>query len=148
MKIVQINCVYEYSSTGRTTMEMHEYCMSYGIESHVFCMNKSDADNNVYYVGTQLDHKLHAIWSRIWGMQGFFSKSATRKMVSQLKRIQPDVVILRNLHSNFVNLPILLGYLAKYDIPTIVVLHDCWFFTGHCTHYTAHKCYKWQSSFC
>ena len=37
MKIVQINCVYEYSSTGRTTMEMHEYCMSYGIESHVFC---------------------------------------------------------------------------------------------------------------
>ena len=145
MKIVQINCVYEYSSTGRTTMEMHEYCMSYGIESHVFCMNKSDADNNVYYVGTQLDHKLHALWSRIWGMQGFFSKSATRKMVSQLKRIQPDVVILRNLHSNFVNLPILLGYLAKYDIPTIVVLHDCWFFTGHCTHYTAHKCYKWQS---
>lgn len=55
-------------------MEMHEYCMSYGIESHVFCMNKSDADNNVYYVGTQLDHKLHALWSRIWGMQGFFQR--------------------------------------------------------------------------
>lgn len=41
MKVVQINAVYEYSSTGRTTMEMHEYLCSQGIESHVFCTNKS-----------------------------------------------------------------------------------------------------------
>ena len=40
MKIVQINAVYEYSSTGRTTMEMHEYLRSIGVESHVFCTNK------------------------------------------------------------------------------------------------------------
>lgn len=37
MKIIQINAVYKFASTGRTTMEMHEYCLQHGIESHVFC---------------------------------------------------------------------------------------------------------------
>ena len=51
MKVVQINAVYEYSSTGRTTMEMHEYLRSQGIESHVFCTNKSIPENNVNKIG-------------------------------------------------------------------------------------------------
>lgn len=144
MKIIQINCVYEFSSTGRATQEMHEYCKTNGIESFVFCMNKSDEAHHVYYVGTHCEHKLHALWSRIFGKQGFFSKDATRKMVAQLKAIEPDVVFLGNLHANFVNLPILLKYLAENNVPTILILHDCWFFTGHCTHYTAVQCYKWQ----
>jgi len=36
-------------------------------------------------------------------------------------------------------------YLAKNDIPTIIVLHDCWFFTGYCCHYTEIGCQRWQT---
>ena len=41
MKIVQVNAVYEYSSTGRNTMETHEYLRTLGHESYVFCTNKN-----------------------------------------------------------------------------------------------------------
>ncbi len=37
----------------------------------------------------------------------------------------------------------LLDYLAKKDIKTIVTLHDCWFLTGGCFHYTAAGCSQW-----
>ena len=145
MKIIQINAVYKFASTGRTTMEMHEYCLQHGIESHVFCPNMSDEEHNIYIIGSKLDHKLHALWSRVFGKQAFFSQCATRKMLKKIDKIQPDVVILRNLHGNYVNLPMLLKYLAKNDIATIVVMHDCWFFTGHCTYYFSIKCDKWQT---
>lgn len=59
---------------------------------------------------------------------------------------KPDVVVLRNLHGNYINLPILLKYLAKNDIATVVVLHDCWFYTGKCCHYTVQGCFKWQEA--
>src|SRR5690606_16107830 len=38
----------------------------------------------------------------------------------------------------------LLKYIAQKDIPTVITLHDCWFFTGKCFHYTAVGCYKWK----
>ena len=66
MKIIQINAIYKYGSTGRTTMEMHEYCLLQGVESHVFCSNISDEDHNIYRIGTAIDHKLHGLWSHIW----------------------------------------------------------------------------------
>ena len=144
MKIVQINAVYEYSSTGRTTMEMHQSLRARGIESYVFCTNHHIPEEQVFMIGNKVDHKLHALGSRVFGRQAYFSYFATKSMIAHLRKINPDVVILRNLHGNYVNLPLLLKFLAKEDIATIVVLHDCWFFTGHCCHYTADKCYKWK----
>lgn len=144
MKIVQINAVYEYSSTGRTTMEMHQSLRARGIESYVFCTNHHIPEEQVFMIGNKVDHKLHALGSRVFGRQAYFSYFATKSMIAHLRHISPDVVILRNLHGNYVNLPLLLKFLAKEDIATIVVLHDCWFFTGHCCHYTADKCYKWK----
>jgi len=51
---------------------------------------------------------------------------------------------LNNLHANFINLKIILQYLSEYDIPTVITLHDCWFYTGKCTHYTQDECSRWQ----
>lgn len=85
----------------------------------MFCPNMSDEEHNIYIIGSKLDHKLHALWSRVFGKQAFFSQCATRKMLKKIDKIQPDVVILRNLHGNYVNLPMLLKYLAKNDIATI-----------------------------
>ena len=84
MKIVQVNAVYKLASTGRTTMEMHEYLQHNGIESYVFCPNMSDEDHNIYRVGSDLDHKIHALGSRILGKQAFFSYGATKKMLDKM----------------------------------------------------------------
>lgn len=145
MKIVQINACYEYSSTGRTCYELHMYLANNGIESYKFYSHPQPDSVKYDLIGSWLDHKLHALLSRITGKQAYFSHLPTRTLIRKLSKIQPDVVILRNFHSNYVNLPMLAQYLSKNDIPTIVVLHDCWFFTGYCCHYTEVNCQKWQS---
>ncbi|WP_278703771.1 glycosyltransferase [Parabacteroides goldsteinii] len=145
MKVVQINAVYEYSSTGRTTKEMHEYFLSVGIESHVFCTNKNIPEKFVYKVSSKQDQRLHSLASHLFDIQGLCSKKSTKAMISKIDVITPDVIILRNLHSNYVNYPLVLEYFAKNDIPTIVVLHDVWTFTGHCCYYTEDHCNKWLS---
>lgn len=145
MKIVQINAVYGYSSTGRNVSEMHESFRQQGIKSFVFTSDKENINDHVYRIGGKWDHKLHALYSRIWGLQGYFSKGATRGMIQRIEQITPDVVVLHNLHANYVHLPILLDFLAKKDIVTLLVLHDFWFMTGHCCHYTSIGCDKWQT---
>lgn len=145
MKVVQINAVYEYSSTGRTCFELHTYLEEHGIESYKFYSKPQLNSKKFDLMGSWLDHKVHALLSRITGKQAYFSNFPTRTLIGKLKKIQPDIVILRNFHSNYVNLPMLVRYLARNDIPTIIVLHDCWFFTGYCCHYTEIGCQKWQS---
>lgn len=145
MNIVQINAVNHFSSTGRTTAELHDFFKQQGHTSHVFCSNESNEADNVHLVGSPFDHKMHALLSRITGRQACFSTAATRRMVEQLRQIRPDTVIIRNFHSNYVDMPQLLTYLAQEDVPTIAVMHDCWYFTGHCTHYTAVGCDKWRT---
>ena len=145
MRIVQINVAYQYGSTGRMAMEIHQTLTDCGDESWVFCTNFSDEKQNIFVIGDKLDHKIHAFMSRLTGLQGYFSKSATQQLIDQFEIIKPDIVHLHNLHSNYVNLSLLLGYLAKKDIATVVTLHDCWFFTGHCCHYTEDKCERWLS---
>lgn len=146
MKIVQINAVYEYSSTGRTTMEMHEFLRAQGIESYVFCSDKHMPQINVYQIGNKLDHKFHSLMSHITDGQGLYSKVSTKKLLVQMDDIRPDIVILRNLHANYINYPSLLKYLADKDIATIIVLHDVWAFTGHCCYYTEDHCNKWLTT--
>lgn len=145
MKIVQINAVYEYSSTGRTTMEMHEYLLSNNYQSYVFCTNRNIPEKFVYKIGSDLDYKVHSFLSHLTDRQACFSIRATKKLIKQLDGIAPDVIILRNLHANYINISLLLRYIAKKDIPTIVVLHDVWAFTGHCCYYTEDNCDKWMT---
>ena len=143
MKVVQVNAVYEYSSTGRTTTEMHDFLRTHGVESYVFCSNKHIPEINVYQVGNKRDYKIHSLMSHLTDSQGLHSKRSTKQLLKQLDGIQPDVVVLRNLHANYIYYPALLKYLMKKDIATIVVLHDVWMFTGHCCYYTEDHCDKW-----
>lgn len=145
MKVLQINAVNGISSTGRTCAEITDYLNQNGHDAHIAYAGGTPADKG-YFIGSTFDHKLHGLWSRVFGKQTYFSKRATKELVAYIQKLKPDVVHLRNLHSNFINLGILLKYLADHDVPTVITLHDCWFYTGKCTHYTVDSCYKWQNN--
>lgn len=145
MKIVQINAVYKASSTGRTTFELHDALQAKGHKSFVFCSDHNASPSNVFQIGNTTDHKIHAFLSRVFGRQAYFSVAATKSLLRKLEVIRPDIVILRNLHANYINLPRLLSYLAQNDVATVLVLHDFWFMTGHCCHYTNIGCDRWQT---
>lgn len=147
MKVLQINAVNKIASTGRTTSEMADFLRKNGHTCAVaYSAGPSENPEWEYRIGSKTDVKLHGLCSRISGKQGYFSKGTTRKLLRFTDDFAPDVVVLRNLHANYIHLPLLLNYLAEKDIPTVAVLHDCWFYTGKCCHYTISGCYKWQAS--
>ena len=144
MRILQINAVYGQGSTGTIVRDIEQLCFKSGIECYVASPDPKVCEaKHGYVIGNTLDHKLHALLSRIHGKQAYFSHIPTRNLLRWIDEIKPDIVHLHNLHSNYIHLNMLLGYLAKKDIKTIVTLHDCWFYTGGCFHYTAAGCDKW-----
>ena len=144
MKVLQINALYEKLSTGRTMKEMHEFMQEHGIESYVASPVLDRHLKNSYKIGNNLDMKMHALLSRITGEQAYFSYFSTKGLLGYIKKINPDIVHLRNLHGNYINLKLLMKYLAENDIAVAVTLHDCWFYTGKCCHYIEDHCYRWK----
>ncbi len=147
MKLLQINAVYGYGSTGVIVKTIHELALSKGIQSYVAysktCTPEKDIING-YKIGNYFGNKLHALLYRIGGKQAYFSRFSTLKLLIHIKKIKPDIVSLHNLHSNYINLNMLLKFLAKNDIKTVLTMHDCWFYTGGCFHYSQIGCNKWQ----
>lgn len=144
MKVLFINETCGTGSIGRIVKEIAIAIEENGGQSLIAYANGEKNFYNTYRIGYNLEHKVHAILSRISGLQGYYSKNATRKLIKKIKEFNPDIVHLNNLHGNYINLRLLLQFLAKEDIATVITLHDCWFYTGKCTHYVMSSCDKWQ----
>lgn len=117
----------------------HTCCIAYG---------RGDAPDgfNTIKIGNQLDIYLHVLKARLFDASGFGSKKATKNLIKQIEEFKPDVIHLHNIHGYYINIEILFNYLKKHpEIKKIWTLHDCWTFTGHCSHYTYRKCNKWQT---
>lgn len=145
MRILQINAVGDGGSTGRTCRELNDILIEQGHQGLVLYGNGSSDYKYAQKISGEYGVKLHGALSRILGKNAAYSPFATRKALRVIREYQPDVVHLRNLHGNYINIKPLLKYLSRMDIPTVVTLHDCWIYTGKCTHYTEKGCYKWQT---
>ncbi len=146
MKILQINAVYKHLSTGSNVFELNQALRADGHQAiAAYSVGTAEIPDEEYLIGSLIGQKLHALLSRITGLQGYFSSHATKKLLRYMDQYAPDVVVLNNLHANYIHLPMLLKYLAKKDIPTVAVLHDCWFYTGKCCYYTTVDCERWKT---
>lgn len=144
MVVLQINAVGQTSSTGRNCKEISDYINQ---NTEYLCYTAfatGKVDEQSYMVGNKIERKIHAFMSRVTGKQAYFSKVGTRKLIKYIQTIGPNVVVLGNLHGNYINFPMIMKYLNKENIPVVAVLHDCWFYTGKCCHYTVDKCYRWK----
>ena len=143
MRIVQINAVYNRGSTGYIVQAIDKVLRQNNEQSWIAYAEGPSGLSNGIKIGTTIDHKIHALLSRIFGMQGNYSLIATKKLIKKLEMIEPDVVHLHNLHHNYINIELLFEYLSDHHIKTVFTLHDCWFFTGKCTHFQIVQCNKW-----
>lgn len=147
MKVLQINATYGIGSTGVIVRDLLKCCEQNRIEGYYAC-SIDGSDKHLrkvgYRIGNTFTEKWHAIMTRITGRQAYFNRLTTWFLLRHIDNLQPDVVHLHNLHSNYIHLNMLLQYLAKKDIATVITLHDCWYFTGGCFHYASIGCDKWQ----
>lgn len=147
IKVVQVNAVYGVSSTGRNCLELAEASKSYGIEMFsAYAIEGPFIPEKGILIGGNFDHIFHALYNRFTGLQAYASTSATKKFIHYLEQVKPHIIHLNNLHSNFINLNIFFRYIINNDIPLVITLHDCWFYTGRCVHYTVDNCQRWQEN--
>lgn len=144
MRVLQVNAVSGFGSTGRICAEINEFLDRNGHEGYLAYSVGAPCPEG-YRINSQFDSKLHCVLSFLSGLQGYWSIGATKSFIEYIDTLKPDIVHLHNLHSNYVNLRLLLTYMAKRKIPTVLTLHDCWPFTGRCCYYTSERCSKWQT---
>lgn len=145
MKVLQINAVYGYDSTGIIVKEIEQELLKNNEKAFVAYQFTRGMPSNPYRLGNIVDWKFHALYTRVMGKQAYASVLSTKKFLSYLDKIKPDIVHLHNVHSNCINLNMLLKYLADNNIATVLTLHDNWFFTGKCFHFVGSCCEKWKT---
>lgn len=52
---------------------------------------------------------------------------------------------MHNIHNHYVNVRMLLEYIAERQIPCVLTMHDCWTFTGHCAYFDYSGCERWKT---
>lgn len=142
-KILQINCVYNYGSTGVITKNIHEALIKSGLESVVLYGRKQNSkEKNVIKTCTEVEAKAWNVISRFTGSPYNVAPFGTRKLIKLLKHERPDLVHLQCINGFFVNIYELLDYLKSNKIPTVVTLHAEFMYTGNCGH--ALECDEWK----
>lgn len=144
MKVLQIN-TFGNLSTGRIAVDLYNVLKENGHDGLVAYARNTISDGVPHYViGSMKNVYVDALLTRITDRAGFFSTSATVKLIEKIKQYDPDVIHLHNLHGYYINVEVLFDYLRKCGKPVVWTLHDCWAFTGHCCHFSAIKCDKWK----
>jgi len=145
-KLLQINIVVNYGSTGHIAEEIGQFAIKNGWQSYIaFGRNKNSSKSNLIRIGSQWDVIRHGIITKLFDRHGFGSKRATFKLVKSINKIKPDIIHLHNIHGYYINIEILFNYLALTNIPVVWTLHDCWSFTGHCFNFSSIGCNKWET---
>ncbi|MCF2660286.1 glycosyltransferase [Parabacteroides distasonis] len=145
--LLQINTTLNSGSTGRIAEQIALLAESKGWTCYVAhgCRYVNESKVKHIQIGTKIGNYIHAFIGEYLGLHGFGSVIATYIFIRKLKKIRPDVVHLHNLHGYYINIKLLFEYLAKENLPVVWTLHDCWSFTGHCTHFENAGCEKWKT---
>lgn len=152
MRIVQINMLHN-GSTGKIMQNIancarnsgHEVWTFSPVVHYLHSKMEMPAIKDHRYFGTRSENMIHRIFDRFLCMNGMFSFFGTRKLLREIKAIEPDIIHLHNLHNLTIDLRSLFKYIKKNKIRVIWTLHDCWAFTGRCPHFSMVSCDRWKS---
>lgn len=146
MKVLQINSVCGTGSTGRIALDIHNMLIEQGHESKIaYGRGQANKCDYAIKIGNKFDFYAHALKTRLFDKHGFGSKKPTKEFIKKVKEYSPDIIHLHNIHGYYINIEILFNFLKEYNKPIIWTLHDCWPFTGHCSHFDYANCYKWET---
>ena len=147
MNIAAIN-ITNYGSTGNIMIAIAGDARRRG-DKVLLCYpatkkNLSKEVENSYVIGNRIGRNIGIFLSKIFGCDDLLFRCETKHLVRRLKRFNPDVVHLHNIHGFYINIPILFKYLQKSGIQVVWTFHDCWPVTGHCPYFDMIGCRKWQ----
>ena len=127
MKIIQVNSVYGYGSTGGIVKSIHEHLLDEGHSSYVFYGRKKNiSSQNIIYISSRFSFFFHLLWTRLLSLHGYGSIIPTLKMIKRIKTINPDIIHFHNIHGYYLNIPLLNRFLKKTNYKLCITVHDDW----------------------
>lgn len=143
MRILLIDSVYKYGSTGKIVYDLYTKLNKQGHTAAVcYGRGKKESDHDVYKFSSDWEVYLHALLTRITGLTGCFSPFATINLIRYIKKFKPDIVHIHELHAYFVNYIPVIKYLKKNNIKTVWTFHCEFMYTGKCGY--SYECIKWK----
>lgn len=144
MKILQINNVYDFGSTGKITRDIHQGLLERGYDSVVYYGRRyKTGDQNVHKICSELYGKAQNGIYQITGIKYGGCYISTNRIIRAIKEEKPDIVHLQCLNGHFVNIYRLIAFLKENKIPTVLTLHAEFMYTGGCSH--SLNCDQWKS---
>ncbi len=158
-RLLLINSVCGIGSTGKICVDIaHEYeangyevKIAYGRSGLI----GDGAEKYAVRIGNRFDLYTHALYTRIFDKHGLASANATKIFLKWADEYDPDILWLHNIHGYYINYEMLFEWIktrqrkqSESGLPVMEVkwtLHDCWAFTGHCSHFAYVGCDKWKN---
>lgn len=107
MKYLMINVVCGIGSTGRICTDLAVELERQGNEVKIAYGRGEVPEKYKKYavrIGTNKDVKMHALKARLFDECGFGSRKVTEDFILWVKRFDPDVIHLHNLHGYYINI--------------------------------------------
>jgi putative colanic acid biosynthesis glycosyltransferase len=149
MRILMINSVCGIKSTGRICIDLakkfliegHEVRIAYGRG-----IVPSEYQSISIPICNKKDVYLNALKARLFDNEGFNCKTTTAKFLKFAEKYDPDLLWLHNLHGYYINVEMLFRWIkSRPNMQIRWSIHDCWAFTGHCSHFSYVGCNQWQT---
>ncbi len=150
MKILLINSLCGIRSTGRICTELAERFEAEGHEVRIAYGRMGEVPEKyraiAHRIGSDLSVRLHGVKTRLFDAHGYGSKAATRAFLSWAEAYDPDMLWLHNIHGYYINIEMLFKWIkTRPQMQVKWTLHDCWAFTGHCSHFSFVGCDRWKT---
>lgn len=143
MKILYINSVVDFGSTGKIVRELSTIKE---VESLIVYGRKNAKDvTNTYKVSNDLNTFFSMVSIILFNNELTLNKKSTIEVINKIKEYKPDIVHLNNLHGYYINYKLLFDYLNKTNIKLIWTFHDCWPITGYCSYFDLANCDKYKN---
>jgi hypothetical protein len=122
MKVLQINSVYNYGSTGKIVENINNLLQSQGYKSYIAYgrITKSEYLNR-YRICSTIQNYINGLEARLLDNDGFGIKVTADKLIEYIKEIKPDIIHLHNLHGYYLNIYELITFLKTSQI--LLFLH-------------------------
>ncbi len=150
MKVLQVETIYGAGGISQIVLSLMDTLKSEGHDCR-FAFGRTrfpvpeERRAQTFLMESGREVMLHGIMSRLFDRSGFFSTSATKRLIKYIEDYKPDIIHLHSLLGYYINVKTLFNFLSKSDIPVVWTHHDCWAFTGRCIHFINAGCEKWKT---
>lgn len=145
MKVLIVNCVYNFGSTGKIIKDIAtglyeddiDVVIAYGRGAII------DAPWKVVKLASERIMKQQSFFSKLTGYSYGCSPVSTSNLFKLIEQETPDIVNLHCINANTVNQAETIAFLKRKHIKTVLSIHAEFPYTGGCGH--AYECEKWKS---